>query len=912
MHYSENDEDDWLYISQKNVNSLTSINSSVSAWTERWFWSTNAKDIGTFYLIFALFSGLLGTAFSVLIRMELSGPGVQYIADNQLYNSIITAHAILMSAPICFTKGQLQGVVTELNGRLNEYQTGEIKLHGETQTVKLILKEENGISLQILGLSSDLCCRTFKIMNLTRISSHDRTSAKCRPRTDVLTPSILSLVSMLFKKVNLLPHRENTRYAGNQLQTTPVRNFGITYGKGIKLSPKNIGNYGPLRGGDGTAIVQIGRAVAINLHARTFASKAGGITTTRGSETKELHTQFEKSINIKAISNLKNLTAAYELIKSKPGNMTKGIEPTTLDGISMGYLLRIQKHLKAGTYEFKPARRIQIPKPGKKETRPLTVASPREKIVQKAIQLVMEPTFENIFLEYSHGFRPNKGTRTAIQYLDSQFQSVHCIIEADFSQAFPSIPHEELLKLLREKIKCDKTIKIIRSGLKAGYVEFGRLHEDSVMGTPQGSILSPLLCNIYLHELDVFMETLKEKYNKGDSRKSSTEYMKLQNKAKYWRKRGYDKRNHLEYKKLLRELRNIPSKVRDESYTRIHYVRYADDFIIGVEGSAQQAQRILRETQEFAEKTLKLNFNPEKTGITKYSERPVSFLGYTIMAPHTKGITKALEQIKSGGNTITRRKKIRVRISMDMEKVLKKLQTRGIIRKRVSHTNHKNHEYRGTFMGNLINLDHADIIRYYNSVIRGIHNYYDFVNNRSNLLWIIWLITESCALTLTRKFKMKTLSKTFRTLGPDLGCDIQRKEQKIRVSIIRPKELVIGSLAKQRITNAPTLASLNNLWNAKFSATNLGRACIICGEEREVEMHHVRKIRDLKNNNSNLDFFTRQMAAINRKQIPLCKLHHTGLHNDTWTQEEREKFANGKKAEKTKPTRLIGRRKIQK
>jgi cytochrome c oxidase subunit 1 len=63
---------------------------------ERWFLSTNAKDIGTAYLIFALFSGLLGTAFSVLIRMELSGPGVQYIADNQLYNSIITAHAILM------------------------------------------------------------------------------------------------------------------------------------------------------------------------------------------------------------------------------------------------------------------------------------------------------------------------------------------------------------------------------------------------------------------------------------------------------------------------------------------------------------------------------------------------------------------------------------------------------------------------------------------------------------------------------------------------------------------------------------------------------------------------------------------------------------------------------------------------
>lgn len=371
-------------------------------------------------------------------------------------------------------------------------------------------------------------------MNLIRICSHNRTSAKCSPRTDVLTPSILSLVSMLFKIVNMQPHREEKRYARNLFQTTPVRNFGITYGKGPQPSPNNIGNYGLIRSGDGTAIVQsFGRAVAMNLHARTFTSKAGGNSTTRGSEAKKLHNQLETSVNIKAISNLKNLTAAYELIKSNPGNMTPGIEPTTLDGISQDYLLRVQKLLKAGTYEFKPARRVQIPKPGKKGTRPLTVASPREKVVQKAIQLVMEPLFEKIFLEYSHGFRPNKGTRTAIQYVDSQFQSVHYIIEADFSKAFDTIPHNKLLSLLKVNIKCEKTIKLIQSGLKAGYAEFGTLHEDAVIGTPQGSILSPLLCNIYLHELDLFIETLMAKYNKGASRKISPEYMKLQNKVKY-------------------------------------------------------------------------------------------------------------------------------------------------------------------------------------------------------------------------------------------------------------------------------------------------------------------------------------------------------------------------------------------
>lgn len=82
--------------STSSTSSRSFMSSIISIWNERWFHSTNAKDIGTLYLIFALFSGLLGTAFSVLIRMELSGPGVQYIADNQLYNSIITAHALLM------------------------------------------------------------------------------------------------------------------------------------------------------------------------------------------------------------------------------------------------------------------------------------------------------------------------------------------------------------------------------------------------------------------------------------------------------------------------------------------------------------------------------------------------------------------------------------------------------------------------------------------------------------------------------------------------------------------------------------------------------------------------------------------------------------------------------------------------
>jgi retron-type reverse transcriptase len=276
----------------------------------------------------------------------------------------------------------------------------------------------------------------------------------------------------------------------------------------------------------------VGRVLALNLNVRNFSSKAEGSNPLlRGSELKDLRSK--DCINIKNISNLKNLVAAYEFIKSNPGNMTSGSSKETLDGINLDYLKRIQSQLRAGTFKFGPARRIHIPKPGKSTTRPLTVASPREKVVQKAIQQVMEPLYESSFLDSSHGFRPNRGSRTAMKYIDAKFQSSKYVIEADFSQAFPSIPHGKLMQLLKGKISCEKTLSLLKSGLKAGHVELGKLHEATTIGTPQGSILSPLLCNIYLHELDKYMEKLADKYNVGTRRKLTKEYMALQNKLKY-------------------------------------------------------------------------------------------------------------------------------------------------------------------------------------------------------------------------------------------------------------------------------------------------------------------------------------------------------------------------------------------
>jgi len=572
--------------------------------------------------------------------------------------------------------------------------------------------------------------------------------------------------------------------------------------------------------------------------------------------------------------------------------MTPGVEETTLDGINMRYLEKIQNLMKSGKFTFSPARRIQIPKPGKKKTRPLTIASPRDKIVQKAIQIVLEQSFEPEFLDCSHGFRPNRGTHTAIKQLDAKFQSVKYVIEADLSKAFDSIPHDKLMKIIGRVIKCDKTLKLIKSGLKTGFIKRDKLIDDLTIGTPQGSILSPLLCNIYFHQLDLFMKKLMERHNKGQKRALNKTYVSLQNKVKYMRRKGQYITNEQGYKLLLRTLTKTPSRNHNDSLTRVHYIRYADDFVVGIEGSYSKTLVILDEVRCFLSE-IGLTLNESKTKITKFNTDHIEFLGYKVMSPYIEGIEKPMETYRevNSNRLVTRRKKIRVRIFMDYDKVIKKIITKGLIRKRTFPTSNYQLTLRGTFQGNLIQLDHADILRYFNAVIREIYNYYSFVGNMRQLARVMWLIEESCCMTLMRKFKLKSMRAAYRKFGKDLGCTIKDKNGQPRLVILgRPNDYKSTDIKDLGDTISP-LKTLSEVWNSKFTKTNLFAKCVICETEKDIEMHHVRKIRDLKNPQTmGKDFLIRQMMAINRKQIPICKEHHLKYHNGTLTETELKEF----------------------
>jgi group II intron reverse transcriptase/maturase len=207
--------------------------------------------------------------------------------------------------------------------------------------------------------------------------------------------------------------------------------------------------------------------------------------------------------------------------------MTPGATPETLDEISLEKLTQLSNQLKAGKFRFNPRRRVFIPKPGTKHKRPLLIRSPMDKVVQKALQLVLEAVYEPSFLEFSHGFRPQKGTHTALKAVSKDFKRVTWVIEADITKCFDRFNHQVLLNTLKERIDCHKTLALVKSSLEAGYVDLSNFVKKADLGTPQGSVLSPLLCNVYLHKLDQFVLELMTQRHKGVRRKGNPEFVRL-------------------------------------------------------------------------------------------------------------------------------------------------------------------------------------------------------------------------------------------------------------------------------------------------------------------------------------------------------------------------------------------------
>lgn len=227
---------------------------------------------------------------------------------------------------------------------------------------------------------------------------------------------------------------------------------------------------------------------------------------------------------MKVIADPNFLAACYDEIKSfhQPGNMTRGVDRVTLYGIDYKWFDLVAWDLKSGKFDFKPNRRVEIPKANGR-TRPLGIGSPREKIVQKALHSVLEAIFEPQFQDTSHGFRPNKSTHSALLRTYLIGNKHNWVIQGDITKCFDSIPHSIIMKRISAQIGDPGFLSIIRKFLNAGgFIDprctTGKL-VNSDSGTLTGGILSPLLSNIVLHELDKYLAKYQVSFTKGRKRR---------------------------------------------------------------------------------------------------------------------------------------------------------------------------------------------------------------------------------------------------------------------------------------------------------------------------------------------------------------------------------------------------------
>jgi len=297
---------------------------------------------------------------------------------------------------------------------------------------------------------------------------------------------------------------------------------------------------------------------------------------------------------------------AYERIKSKPGNMTPGTDQETIDGFGIDEIRKLIDEMRTEKYQPSPVRRALIPKSNGK-MRKLGIPSARDKIVQEVVRLILEAIYDSphgaYFKDSSHGFRSSRSCHSALKEIQGKWSGTTWFLEGDIKACFDDFNHEILVAIMRKKINDERFLNLIWKFLNAGYQDLDGSRKDSLAGTPQGGIVSPILANIYLHEFDEYVEQLQKELEKGELRRPNPEYRQLQRRRHYLAKIG--KIDTEEYRELGVQMRKLPSlDPKDPNFVRVHYVRYADDWVVGVTGPKRLAEEIREKVRQFLKPSL--------------------------------------------------------------------------------------------------------------------------------------------------------------------------------------------------------------------------------------------------------------------------------------------------------------------
>jgi group II intron reverse transcriptase/maturase len=546
---------------------------------------------------------------------------------------------------------------------------------------------------------------------------------------------------------------------------------------------------------------------------------------------------------------------AYGRLYSNAGAMTKGTTEETVDGMSIAKIEGIIQLIRKEQYEWTPVRRVLIPK-GNGKTRPLGIPTWTDKLLQEVMRSLLEAYYEPQFSPHSHGFRPGRGCHTALRDVFHAWTGTKWFIEGDIKGCFDNIDHRVLLTILQERIHDGRFISLVQNLLEAGYLE-DWTYRPTHSGTPQGGIISPLLSNIYMDRLDKFVEnTLIPEYNHGKRRRQSKESYTIYNRIAKLKREGASEE---EIAKLRRLAQSRPQRDQfDPDYRRLRYIRYADDFLLGFAGPREEAEAIKVQLQTFLRDNLKLELSAEKTLITDALTGKAAFLGYDVSADgpasHGKG---------HGGITL------RIPIKKLEEKIARYTKDGKPI--------HRNELQ-----------DDSDfaIVEKYGAEYRGIVQYYAYARNRWWLHRLCWVMETSLLKTLAKKHRSSVAEMARRFAGRTIDNGARRC---INVTIPREGKQALyaqfGGLSlrlqpfhaveiEDRLTDVDRHVPRKELLTRLLMDT-----CELCGSTGGTDVHHIRKLADLKvKGRKEAPAWAKTMSALKRKTLVVCERCHVAIH----------------------------------
>jgi group II intron reverse transcriptase/maturase len=559
---------------------------------------------------------------------------------------------------------------------------------------------------------------------------------------------------------------------------------------------------------------------------------------------------------------------AYARLYANKGAMTQGATRETVDGMSRLKIERLIGELRHERFRWTPVRRVHIPKKNRK-LRPLGLPTWTDKLLQEVMRSILDAYFEPQFSDHSHGFRPNRGCHTALSGVQRDWTGTKWFIEGDVKGCFDNISHEVLLRILGDKIHDNRFLQLIRRLLQAGYLEDWR-YGATLSGTPQGGVLSPLLSNAYLNKLDQYVEQeLLPVYNRGVRRHEHPQYKVLRQRAQRLRRRGRKE----ESRALYRVVRKLPSQdMLDPTYRRLHYIRYADDWLLGFAGPKAEAEQIKVKLQRFLRDDLNLELSADKTLITHAGDKAARFLGYEICSMHADDKRDQRDRRSVNGH-------IMLKVPWDaIRSMCSRYERRGKPDSRVQ----------------FIDDDDLSIIGRFGAELRGYVNYYLLAHNVGKLYRLKWTMETSMLKTLANKHKStvtKMAAKYRRrvtTPGGVLTCfqAVVEREAGKRALVAQ-----FGGFAIRRRKDAVLVDQrppLSYRQGSELLKRLQADECELCGSSVRVEVHHLRKMADLnRHRRKPVPNWFRLMASRKRKTLIACRACHEAIHAGRPTRQAR-------------------------